>query len=383
MTENKIIEIPTLKELISQLEKQNSCIDIPTITDYNHPLISIKNKGGKDQFIVSGLRSGRYSLKPNLTNQKFLFRGQRGLHNPCYPSIFRQEKDSYIIENLKVDEFRILIRSHPLSMMFERGINLENNLPPFFFEMNYYGLAQHYEFKTAVLDFTSDINVAAFFATTKYDSDGKYTPILNEESIGEFMVHEIKPDTFGANKFTTIGLQIFPRSGQQKGFLYTSIKGHDINQNETVKRYPFKHSNDVSQHYFDKMKQGYELFPQDDLAPLASEILQSKEISLAAINDNFIFNQKANFKDILTLIEDNGFKINPFRKPTFELENLKDYYHNIKNGLWEDFCKQIFFAGEQGQKLSENLLKLPQNNSYKQYFDEKYFSKISLFNKFS
>lgn len=44
-------------------------------------------------------------------------------------------------------------------------------------------MAQHYEMRTDLLDLTSDIMVAAFFATNKYESkDETYRPI--KEGIG-------------------------------------------------------------------------------------------------------------------------------------------------------------------------------------------------------
>ena len=58
--------------------------------------------------------------------------------------------------------------------MFDAGIALEGLSKTIFLEMNYYGLAQHYGFNTGLLDFSSDIEVAAFFGATKWLATDTY-----------------------------------------------------------------------------------------------------------------------------------------------------------------------------------------------------------------
>ncbi len=384
-TNEEILNLPTITELVGKMRKSENGFAqeeiFPLLDSYDFPLIALNNNAGNDQFIVSRLKSGRYVLKPNQTNRRFLFRGQVEYFEPCNPSVFREEKDLYIIENLKVEEFRILVRSHPLSMMFERGVKLMDGIPPFFFEMNYYGLAQHYDFKTAVLDFSSDIDVAAFFATSYRSEDGKYYPMEDENKVGVLYVHKMDPMSLSFGKFRNIGLQIFPRSGNQKGFLYESLKGHDINQNEIVKKYLFRHSKNASLSFYNKMNKGNNLFPKDELEPLARNILKDKDISLVALSDNLL-NNKQSLEEMLKMLNDEGYRIDAKRKIVFSQNDLDGYYRDIRNGLWESFCNKIHFAGANGNKLKEGLLRLPKDNSYIQYFDKNYFNKISIFNRY-
>ena len=57
-----------------------------------HPDVAYWNDADEKNFILTRLQSGRYSLKPNLRNRKFLFRGQTEFYDTCTPNLFRKEK---------------------------------------------------------------------------------------------------------------------------------------------------------------------------------------------------------------------------------------------------------------------------------------------------
>lgn len=72
-------------------------------------------------------------------------------------------------------ELELLIRTHPIVQFLENGIELLHDT--FRIRMHYSGLAQHYYNKSKFLDFTSDVEVMKFFATTDYKSDtDEYIP---------------------------------------------------------------------------------------------------------------------------------------------------------------------------------------------------------------
>ena len=182
------------------------------------------NYADDDKFIMTRLNSGRYSLNPNLRNRKFLFRGESEFHPICKPNLYRNPKKQYFLDSfIYGDEMIRLILSHPLVQLLDLGIKLNNKLCRF--EMNYYGLLQHYYNKTSLLDLTSDISVALFFATQEYDPKyDKYSPITDKNhEVGIIYYYDIDIDRdfkleVNGELLTTIGLQVFPRSGRQKGF---------------------------------------------------------------------------------------------------------------------------------------------------------------------
>lgn len=381
----EIEKLPTITELIDKLKEEeknisnrssSSFLSLPfNLPPLINPDIALRNDGRDDQFIVSKLNNGEYSLKPNLTNRKFLYRGEKKDYEKCTPSLLRENKESYIIENIKKDEFSTLVKSHPLSKMLERGIRLNGS--NFIFEMNYYGLAQHYGFNTVLLDFTSEIDVAAFFATTYCDEGGKYHPLNKDDGYGVIYYHEIKSSSFKTGPFTTIGLQIFPRSGSQKGFLYLSPADHDISSNPSVKKKYFRHSAEESKKCFDKMAQGNRLFPKDELEEPSKRILNDTTISNEVLQKNLQQNGDSNINKAIKFIEDSGYNIVLNKQIIFTYEDLASYYHDIKNGYWEDFCNQIYFGNNYYESiLKEKLLKLPKEEDYIRYFESEYYDKL-------
>ena len=104
------------------------------------------NHEENDKFIVCPLSSKRYAFKPNLHEHRFLFRGQNKVYDKIQSSFSRGNDDDHLISNIKCGDFICLLRSHPLFIMFERGIHLEPEKKPFFFEMNYFLLSKSFYF---------------------------------------------------------------------------------------------------------------------------------------------------------------------------------------------------------------------------------------------
>lgn len=345
-------------------------------TDYSAYL----NDEDDDKFIVTRLASGRFSWKPNLRSRRFLFRGQNRDYGQIRSSFARQSDfKSCILSNIKVKEFTTLVRSHPLFIMFERGIVLEPYNVPFFFEMNYYGLAQHYGFNTGLVDFSSDVWTSAFFAVTKCEN-GIYEPIIDvlEYPYGVLYLHEIKPLLSFTNwglRYSTIGLQVYPRSGRQKGFLW-----NEEAKDPSVTPLYFRHDPTCSSMIFEGQGKGKRLFPKDDIEELANDILSSKSVSGIAFAENLYLNPGDDARRNCSLLQDNGISIDWNRKQIFTREHLHDFYQDIKNGLWESFCSQIAFVGSNGSKLLESLKQLESNPYYSHFFKEAEFDRLQYFN---
>lgn len=60
---------------------------------------------------------------------------------------------------MRIVEFELMLKQYPSVQFFEQER----------FEVDYVGLAQHYGLNTSVLDLTSDINTALFFAMCDYN----------------------------------------------------------------------------------------------------------------------------------------------------------------------------------------------------------------------
>lgn len=344
----------------------------------NNPWSAYCNSGSNEDFIVTRLGSGRFALKPNLKTRPFLYRGQ----NEFFPSIVsgfdRSTREERIISNLKYAEFYLLLKTHPLFRLFDSGINLKGNDKTIFFEMNYYGLAQHYGFNTGLLDFSSDIFVSAFFGATKWHAADEYTVFEdNNVGYGVIYLYSIHPyRSFSIDGFSSIGLQVFPRSGQQKGFLQDAGRSN-INTNVNIIAIPFRHDKAENQKIYDKWNGGKLLFEKDELTDISKEILDSKEISLTAVAYNLYVNPNSKESEIRKICSDKGYSINPHLKYVFDEKNLEMYYEKIKSGWWTQFAERIYWGdSSKAVKLKQEMAELSRALEYWQYFDKADYSKL-------
>ena len=391
MTYKEILELPNIFQLIDFLkaremefmEKYNYWRSFPLIISSPHIRKSLIDKDriyvndeDGDKFIVNRLCSGRYSFKPNLHEHCYLYRGQNKKYDTIESSFSRKDTDDRLVSNLKAEDFMGLLRTHPLFMLFENGIHLEPEHKPLFFEMAYYGLAQHYGFNTGLIDFSSDISVAAFFACTEYKGDDKYEPIIdiNKYPYGVIYVHQINPfASFNVMGFRSCGLQVFPRTGAQKGFFFEEAGNKPIKN--FVQEFRFRHDPICSRRVYQLQEAGKKLFPEDNIQPFAKYILDSDEITGATFATNLYRNQDDINKN-LEKLEKKNVKVNWNKQLFFSSEMLHSYFQDIKNGWWEAFCKQISFCNENEEKLKDSLLRIPQSPYYRQFFDEKEYSKL-------
>jgi hypothetical protein len=347
---------------------------------FAHPYVTLlENRLPHNAFIVNQLESHRFSLKPNLYRRKFLYRGQSKYYDRCVPTLFRDEKQNYFLKELIWgDEMTYLISSHPLVKLLGDGVSLLHD--KFIFEMNYSGLAQHYGTKTGLLDLTSNLGAAKFFAVTNYNSTtNEYEPFLSNDEIGVLYYYEIKmPHAFHPNEekgyhLSTIGKQVFMRSGAQHGFLLEMSKDSNFNDFAEVHKVFFKHVPAISQEIFDKQNQGKELFPVDILEKAwrakMNNIATKKKVSLQAVLNNQKRNQNETIMSLIRKLYNEGIIVDNYI-PQFTSAQLKEYYDDIKNGWWEEFCKDIYFYGTDGALYKEELLNLPNRSEYKWAFKD-------------
>lgn len=345
----------------------------------DHPKVAHFNSADEDKFIMKQLRSGRYSLSPNLKSRKFLFRGEAEFHDPCKPSLYRDAKKTYFLDQLIYghEMFRLIL-SHPLVQLLDMGINLNGHHIQF--EMNLYGLTQHYYNKTTLLDLTSDIDVALFFATQSYDwKTDSYSPLVDEtHEPGILYYYDLNCCTdfvFGRG-LSTIGLQVFPRSGRQKGFLYDCERDFNFKTHPQVHAVRFKHNAEIAREISDIMREeGRQLFPHDILEDHWSQRhpvkMQEKRVSYDAVLINMILNEEETFDSLRMKLEnDYGIEVADY-KPVLTEDELHQYYEDVRSdNLWEKFCDQIYIPGDMDGKMMADLRNVPNHPQYEWAFKE-------------
>lgn len=351
-------------------------VDVVEPNNIQYPLGAFFNDASPDKFIMTRLKSGRYSLKPNLKDRMFLFRGESEFHSPCFPNLYRDTTQSYFIEEMmRGQEMFLLILSHPLVQLLDTGIELKGQTVRF--EMNLWGVSQHYYNKTSLLDLTSDPEVAMFFATCKYDAvNDKYTPITDENhkpGVIYFYTLDSKEDfkhlPNGKNSpLSTIGLQVFPRSGKQKGFLYYLEKGENFNNVSRLRAFRFKHDANMSEEIYDKFHGGDSLFQTDILTSHWKKYNQdAKVISNRTILLNHLFNKDKSIDLLTREIKTFGYEVRNYI-PHFDPDELDSYFAEAKTRYWPGFCQQIHIPGDDGT-MKQELLNIPNNPRYSWAFE--------------
>ena len=348
------------------------------VDSLDYPLGAWFNYESDDKFVMTRLMSGRYSLKPNLRNRKFLFRGESEYHNPCKPNMCRKPKQKrFTAELVRGQEMRLLMMSHPLVELLDTGVELCGEV--YRFEMNLFGLTQHYYNKTSFLDLTSDPKVAAFFATTKYDDKTDTYSALEDENHEPGVLYYYSLDInedFGKpagtlrSSLSTIGLQVFPRSGRQKGFLYDLQPDENFNDVARLNAVRFKHNADIAKRICQSFNDGEKLFPDDLLMQHWRRAYKgSNVISRRTVLMNKIDNPQMTLAEVDAEIRSLKFDIQDYR-PTFTEAEMDEYYDAVQHkGLWTDFCEQIYIPGDKNGRMMGELLNLPARPQYRWAFE--------------
>jgi len=323
--------------------------NINSVIDYlnNQGWTLSKNYFGNAPYLVIDYGNNRLIYYPQPIETP-LFRGQNKFYEPCKSSFYRFQPDKIeeFIQNLKIEEFRIVTSKHPVVKD-----EIENGL---FF--NYLALAQHYEFKTKMLDLTNSLPVAAFFAVTRKESNC-YIPMEKSDEPG--VLYFIKPyknstpfSEENEPEIYPVGWQIFKRPGEQRAFGVNLANNENLNSMTDVFAFKFWQDKKVSEQIYNMFHGGKDLFPKDIFAEKAALINESNIFSKAAFD---IVHQSFNIdlsKDvILNELEKRKVKVKV-------VSNIKYSYEEI------ELIKKLYKSGKLTENLnaSTRLSYIPDNN---------------------
>ena len=325
-------------------------------------------------FVVNQLSThNKFVLKPSLVNHKFLYRGQSQFYSPCKPSMFRMKKDYYVDDIIQINELECLLRTHPLVKLFEQGFELFHDT--FHFKINYIGLSQHYYNNTSLLDLTSDIDVAKFFAVTTFNMKSDRYEKYSGDQLGVLYYFDLKADTFQQSKnrnyiVDNIGKQPFMRSGNQSGYLVQMSKDDDFNNYPDVRYVFFRHDEAITDRIFKQFDNGEKIMPEEILRSHWHNRKNDDEkrmlISTSALKLNYSINPHESHAKILKALQKKGFKIKSY-SPSFTEEELILYYDTALES-WDEFCSNIYFYSPEGALMKEHLRNLPNDPRYRWAF---------------
>lgn len=206
----------------------------------------------------------------------FYFRGEYGNHPTCKSKIYRNpNNDNYIFDRLHQIEFELLLKYSPIingngDFSFEViGQNL-------IYQVDFLALCQHYGIATEYLDLSNDLYIALYFAThsgnpmsPKYEGVGTLYCFMDDN----------------CENIKTIGMQLFPRPGEQKAFAIKLCADDDFSKMSQVQKYVFQQTKEGSNFINNLFNGGAMLFPKDVIENKVVEIKSKTQFSLKALNE--------------------------------------------------------------------------------------------------
>ena len=314
-------------------------------------------------------QSGRYTFKPNITQQPFLYRGQCVFNATCKPKAFQEKDFSFLKANVLREEFELVMESHPLYRLFKKGIRLSDTITLKI--ENPYGLAMSYGFPTVLLPLTSSLDIASFFAVTRYDeANGSFQCVGgSEQERGSIAVFKMNVP-FGVTRgLSVVGWQPFPRPGLQKTFAMEVPFNTNFHSHPFVDVFTFRHDDQESKKIFTKFEGGRLLFPKKDpLARKAHEVLNANTVSYEAFERNIKDNPLDDRRENLKKLEELGLTVSESASPpVFSAEELVDYFEHIDE-IWRVLASRLVFPGRKAVEYNSRFADIPNNPAYREYF---------------
>lgn len=302
--------------------------------------------GNIDDFIAIKTEKNHFKIMPGPEFFPLLYRGQNKYHKKCYPSLYRNSSTeiNILIERIRIIQFEILLKKHPAIKELENYKILDC-----VYKVDYEGLAQHYDFKTSLLDFTRSYDIADFFARCKYNkSTGEYEPLNGNCRSGVLYTIDLNIALKHMNRDQTIdivGLQAIPRPGEQKAFSYRLAKNEDLNKKPFIQKQIIKHNKKKSEDILKRFNGGKKLFPKDDfIEDKAKEIKKTDTLSREAFEIMYCRYYKVfNKKKLRNTLKKQGISLEDTETAftNEEISIMEQEWHKKRNA----FYKKIHYRG--------------------------------------
>ena len=358
--------LPTIDQLVAYLKELQSATPVRHLS----PMHTVVN--APDMYIITRLMSGRYSVKPNISMQSFLYRGESQKFGSAIPKEFRRNNpDDILLANIRFNDFHTMLESHPLYRMLKNGIKLSEH--EIIRIENPYGMASCYGLDTLNFSLTSSLDAAAFYAVSHYNAE--------ENSFTMAEAVDDKPETlvgaiyvfFMAIPFPTIwglssvGFIPFPHMENQKTFVFQMRKGVTFQQHQFQKKFYFRHDKEKDKVFFENFHHGEDLTKDDEILQKARKIMTTKKVSKNAFNKNLQDNPHDNEAVNKRRLEKMGIQITDIDY-SFNLQELASYRQRMSQGYWQQFCNHLVFAELRTKDAKELFMDLPNNPEYSDCF---------------
>lgn len=209
-----------------------------------------------------------------------------------------RKRELIIIDELKLIEFELILEQFP-----QVKAAVED-----YCKVDFVALAQHYELNTNLIDVTSDIATAAFFATHYYDHDDREY-YVKSDGIGCLRVYSnMWIDMRQNTPFRMIGLQPFQRPGLQSAFGVKMSIGEnfaDISHKILFKQ-SSKWNQKINDFFYSNGKNM--LFPTEEIVAVANKVKESSVLSKLSI-EKYCADNMITYEEIVQLLTKNGYTV--------------------------------------------------------------------------
>ncbi len=295
----------------------------------NNPLLKLKDEISEGKILIRDTSYNVITLLDGKTGAipfghnfiTLLYRGEYRDYGECIANIYRGDNAKDILLNkLKIKELECILRTYDrIKMDIEENVNVD-----------FLAIAEHYELKTNLIDLTSDVGVAAFFATNRYNKDKEEYEIV-KDGIGVLKRYNDSFPLLNPNIHAE-GAQRFQRPIEQHAF---GLEANEDTDSQFVKLF-FKQNeklNTILANAFSVNGKNI-LFPKERIAEIAKEVRDSNKISEIAIRA-YASENNCEVEDIIKeiksrgdieIVEDLTYKINENDVERFKEEEPKVGY---------------------------------------------------------
>lgn len=242
------------------------------------------------QLQLEGLLVSYPVIETVMTQQKqrYYYRGENAFYGSSLPSGFRPVKGQSSILTARLNDLRRNEGCYFLNN-FKSVINWPNSA------VNHIALIQHYGLKTEMLDFSSDIMAALFFATCCFEN-GKWRPLRDDEiadAESRPYINEMGGDSRYAVLFRKsseitdmewamldddkirgrifpVGYQPFMRCANQHAYgIFATDNKYDLYKDEQFEKFKIRLTEELCQWVFAQSNEGRNIYPNHDVPDLS------------------------------------------------------------------------------------------------------------------
>lgn len=286
------------KEVMSDNEKKHFNEKILKSMNMLEIIVKILSDLFVDGFLVEFDSVGSIMTQPHKNN---FYRGENAYYNSSKPSLYRNVNKDNILECEVLGRLR-LYECWKTFDKFKAVTNWKHN------SINYMALSQHYGLKTQMMDITTNLKTALFFACCKFGEDRKWHPLDKTDFQHRNSRYAISKSN-GNSKFGVlyrcpteltdlkwaiekdnisseweaiipVGYQPFMRCSSQNAFmLMAKSMSYDIYNDEIFEKYRFPLTEEICNWIYEEMDCGRTIYPNDDIPDISNEIEKINDIT--------------------------------------------------------------------------------------------------------